>query len=180
LVGSNTVKIGIDMFGGVPPEIKQDFVKPEKADELSYWVIPDTKGSLQGMLHYCRRSEFCKDPIILVSKQTPQSYLDYLKERKYDHYLVGENEVNLPQALSLLSERYNTTHLLADTGRILSNVLLEQNLVSELSLLVHPVIVGSNAYPMFSNLKRAVKLKLLREQVPAPGYVWLTYSIDSK
>jgi 2,5-diamino-6-(ribosylamino)-4(3H)-pyrimidinone 5'-phosphate reductase len=168
------------MFGGVPPETQQDFIKPKKDAPLSYWVIPDTKGSLLGMLHYCRRFEFCKDVIVLVSKQTPQNYLDYLTKRNYDHYIVGENEVNLSQALSLLCERYNTTRLLADTGRILSNLLLEQNLVSELSLLVHPVIVGGNAYPMFSNLKRAITLKLKREQIPAAGYVWLTYNVTSQ
>ncbi len=179
LVGSNTVKTGLEMFGDIPAETNADFNKPTKSAALSYWVIPDTKGSLKGKLHYCRRSEFCKDPIVLVSKQTPQDYLNYLNERNYDHYLVGETEVDLPQAFKLLSEKYSTPTILADTGRILSNVLLQQNLVSEVSLLVHPVIVGVNAYTIFSGLPRSVTLELRQTQVFSGDYVWLTYNVKN-
>ncbi len=180
LVGSNTVKTGINMFGGVPLETEQDFAKPVKAPDLSYWVIPDTQGALQGMLHYCRRFDFCKDAIMLVSEQTPQNYLNYLKERNYDYHIVGKEKVNFPQAITLLSEKYSATRILADTGRILSNVLLKQNLVSEISLLVHPVIVGKNAYNIFGDITRLVTLKLHKKQVPARGYVWLTYEVASQ
>jgi 2,5-diamino-6-(ribosylamino)-4(3H)-pyrimidinone 5'-phosphate reductase len=177
LVGSNTVKTGIDMFGDVPTENEQDFIRPKKNVDLAYWVIPDTKGALKGLLHYCRRSEFCKDVIVLVSKQTPQSYLNYLRERNYDHYVVGENQVNLPQALQLLSEKYATTNILADTGRILSNALLMQGLVSELSLLIHPVIVGDKAYNMFGNINQLTPMHLQMKKSFAHGYIWLTYKV---
>jgi 2,5-diamino-6-(ribosylamino)-4(3H)-pyrimidinone 5'-phosphate reductase len=177
LVGSNTVNTGIKMFGGVSAEIDADFTKPAKSAELAYWVIPDTKGTLQGILHYCRRSEFCKDAIVLVSKQTPTAYLDYLAERHYDYYIVGETKVDLHSALKLLSEKYGAQQVLADTGRILSNVLLEQHLVSELSLLVHPVIVGNCAYNMVSNIAQPLELKLRQKQFFDGGYVWLTYDV---
>lgn len=75
LVGSNTVKTGIDMFGDVPTENEQDFIRPKKNVDLAYWVIPDTKGALKGLLHYCRRSEFCKDVIVLVSNKPPKATL---------------------------------------------------------------------------------------------------------
>ena len=175
LVGSNTVRTGIEMLGGVPAEEKSDFPKPKKDASLSYWVIPDTKGKLKGMLHYCRRYEFCKDVIVLISERTPKDYVNYLKERNYDYLVVGEDEVILPNALSVLSEKYAASRIVADTGRILSNLLIEQGLVSEVSLLIHPVVVGCKSYNMFSNLSRTVNFKLSTKKVFPNGYVWLVY-----
>jgi len=81
------------MFGGVPAEEEQDFRKPNKIADLSFWVIPDSKGMLKGVLHYCRRYEYCRDVIVLTSKKTPKEYHTYLQERKYDYYVVGEDKV---------------------------------------------------------------------------------------
>ena len=81
LIGSNTVKVGVELYGGdVPLEEKQDFAKPERSESLPYWVIPDTKGILKGLLHTCRRFEFCRDVILLVSEETPTEYITHLKE----------------------------------------------------------------------------------------------------
>ena len=86
LVGSNTVKMGIDMFGvEIPPEEESDFKKPEKDTGLPYWVIPDTRGVLVGILHYLRRTEFCRDILVLVSEKTDRDYLQYLEERDCDY-----------------------------------------------------------------------------------------------
>jgi riboflavin biosynthesis pyrimidine reductase len=67
--------------------------------------------------------------------------------------------------------------VLADTGRILGNLLLEQGLASELSLLVHPVIVGKGAYTMFGNIGKGISLKLLKQEALGKGYVWLVYKV---
>ena len=58
LIGSNTIQVGIDLDGkGVPPEKPRDFQKPERDSTLPYWVILDSQGKLQGLLHTCRRFE---------------------------------------------------------------------------------------------------------------------------
>jgi len=165
------------MYGEIPAEKESDFKKPYKDSSLSYWVIPDTKGSLRGLLHFCRRYEYCKDVIVLISKQTPSEYVNYLKEREYDFHIAGENEVDLPAALALLSDKYDGKRILADTGRILSNLLIEKNLVSEISLLIHPIIVGVRAYNIFSNINRTPALKLRKKQVFPKGYIWLVYDV---
>ena len=37
LIGSNTVKVGVKLYGGdVPLEEKQDFAKPERSESLPY------------------------------------------------------------------------------------------------------------------------------------------------
>lgn len=176
-VGSNTVKVGATLYGEIPAENESDFKKPVKDSSLSYWVIPDTKGSLRGLLHFCRRYEYCRDVIVLISKQTAPEYVKYLKEREYDFHIVGENEVDLPAALALLSTKYDGKQILADTGRILSNLLIEKNLVSEISLLIHPIIVGVRAYNIFGNIDKTPALKLRKKQVFPKGYVWLVYDV---
>jgi len=180
LIGSNTVKVGVELYGGdVPLEEKQDFAKPERSERLPYWVIPDTKGILKGLLHTCRRFEFCRDVIVLVSEETPAEYVTHLKERNYDYHIVGKKHVDLERALELLSKKYGVKTVLADTGRILGNLLLNQGFVKEISLLIHPVIVGTTSYNMFSNSNKTSKLKLCKKETLEKNYVWLVYTLEA-
>lgn len=181
LIGSNTVKQGIELYGdGVPPEEKSDFKKPKRDRNLPFWVIPDTKGSLKGLLHSCRRFEFCRDVIVLISESTPESYISHLQERNYDYFIAGKEHIDLKKSLELLSYKYKAKTVLTDTGRILGNLLLNQGFVSEISLLIHPVIVGNKAYTMFDSVDKSIKLKLFREEKLGWGCVWLAYKVSKK
>jgi len=180
LIGSNTVRVGVDLYGeGVPTEEEKDFKKPERNKSLPYWVIPDTKGTLKGLLHTCRRFEFCKDVIVLISETTPKEYITYLRERNYAYHTVGKNHVDLEKSLQLLSEEYKVKKVLTDTGKILGNLLMEKGFVSELSLLVHPVIVGKKAYNIFGDINENLSLKLCKQKLHPHGYVWLVYKIET-
>ena len=179
LIGSNTIKTGIETYGnGVPPEEKNDFEKQERDKNVPFWVIVDTKGDLKGLLHTCRRFEFCRDVIILVSEKTPKTYLGHLKERNYDYHIVGKDHVNLKKALELLSKKYHAKTVLTDAGRILGNLLLNQGLVNEISLLIHPVIVGNNSYNMFSDIDKNLNLKLIKKEILEKEYIWLVYKVE--
>lgn len=178
LIGSNTLKVGIELYGDeVPPEEDNDFEKPKRDKNLPYWVIIDTKGKLQGLLHTCRRFDYCKDVIVLISKVTPSVYRKYLKERSYAYHIVGTNHVELNKMLRLLVDQYKVETILTDTGRILSNLLLNQGFVSEISLLVHPIIVGNKAYNIFSNVEKSVTFNLHKKTTLNKEYVWLVYTI---
>jgi len=178
LVGSNTVKIGVELYGGgVPEEGEKDFEKPERDRTLPYWVIPDTTGSLKGLLHTCRRFEFCKDVIVLISENTPEDYVEYLTERGYQYYVGGKTHIDLKKSLEFLSSRFKARVILTDTGRILNSLLLEQGLASEISLLIHPVIVGSAAYTVFCTVNKNLGLKLVKKKSLGEGCVWLVYKV---
>lgn len=179
LVGSNTVKVGVELFGQkVLPEEASDFQKPKRNKALPYWAIIDTEGALKEILHSCRRFEYCRDVVVLISEKTPKTYVEFLKERNYDYHIVGKEHADLKKTLELLAEKYKAKKVLTDTGRILGNLLLEQGLVSEVSLLVHPIVVGEKAYPMFSGINKNLKLKLLKHEVFKKGFVWLVYKVS--
>lgn len=181
LIGSHTIATGIELYGdGVPPEEPSDFTKPKCDNNLPVWVIIDTKGKLEGLLHTCRRFNLCRDVVILVSEATPQRYLRYLDERHYPYHRVGKNSVNLPQALNLLSKKYHAKTILTDTGRILGNLLINQGLVDEISLLVHPVLVGKNSFNMFSDVEKNMTITLLKCQRLKNQYVWFLYKINRR
>ena len=180
LIGSSTIKVGVELYGdGVPPEEKKDFAKPKRDKGLPYWVIPDTKGTLKGLLHTCRRFEFCRDVIVLISESTPKEYIKHLEERYYSYHVVGKDHIDLKKSIDLLLNEYKVKTILADTGRILGNLLLNQGLVNEISLLVHPVIVGNKAYHMFSNVHKNITLKLHKKEALDKGYVWLVYKVEN-
>lgn len=178
LIGSNTIKTGIELYGeGIPKEEEKDFQKTKRDTGHPYWVIPDTRGTLKGLLHTCRRFEFCRDVIVLISESTPKDYIDYLAERNYDYHVVGEDRADLEASFELLSTKYQVKKVLADTGRILGNLLLKHGLVSEISLLIHPIIVGKNSYNIFGNISRNVSLKLQKKETFDNKYVWLVYKV---
>ncbi|HSV49751.1 MAG TPA: hypothetical protein VLH35_05495, partial [Candidatus Acidoferrales bacterium] len=65
LAGSATAKLGIELFvPSVPPETPNDFQKPQNPDkDAPFWIISDSRGSLQGLLHVHRNSGYAKDVI---------------------------------------------------------------------------------------------------------------------
>jgi len=178
LIGSNTIKVGIELYGGeVPTEEDKDFVKPKRDKALPYWVILDTRGILKGILHTCRSFEFCKDIVVLVSKTTPDDYLKHLQERNYYYHIVGDDHINLGKALQLLADKYNVKTVLTDAGSTLTNILLNQNLVHEISLLLTPVIVGEGSENMFKNVKNNIKFKDVKCETLDGNHIWLVYKI---
>ena len=179
LIGSDTILKGIEMFGEeVPDEIQEDFEIPKRESELPWWVIVDSGGKLKGVLHTCRRFEFCRDVILLVSETTSQDYLTHLSERKYQYIVAGSEKVDLKTAVEQLRSTFGIIKLLTDTGRILGNLLLNMGMVSEISLLVHPLIVGEKCYPMFSDITGNLIPKLKKSEQFENGCLWMVYSLD--
>ncbi len=180
LIGSATAKTGIEMFlEKIPSEQKSDFEKPciDATDERPFWVVPDSRGILENLLHVYRSSGYCKDVIVFASKKTPKSYLDYLKERNYDFILAGDDHVNYRKALEMLNERYNTKIVLTDSGGTLGSILLENRLVSEISLLISSVLVGKKSTNLFRNLGPSIMLKLTKNEVLDNNHLWLVYKV---
>lgn len=181
IVGSNTAKTGTQFFcEKIPPEEESDFKKPEiqPDDPRAYWLIADSRGILEGLMHVFRRSEFSKDVIVLVSEKTPEAYINYLKERNYDFIQTGVDRVNIRQALEIANEKYGFELVVSDSGGILNSILLEQDLVEEISLILTPEIVGKNGTNLFRNLEKSgIQLGLLKNEIVEKKYVHLVYKV---
>ena len=181
LIGSKTIKAGIEIYGGeVPPENEADFNKPERDAALPYWVIVDTRGITQGLLHTCRSFEFCKDVIILISKHTSEDYVNYLTERHYDYLVCGNEHVEYEKAFSVLSEKYGIKTILIDSGPTLNGVLLGMGLIDEISLLVSPVLVGRKSDKLLVHMNMEnpnVNLELMSHENFDKGLVLLRYRV---
>jgi len=176
LIGSQTIIQGQKMFGdGIPAELPEDFEQPARDSALPWWVIIDSTGRCKGMLHTCRRFEYCRDVILLISEHTPEDYVRHLEERRYRYIRTKGKKVALPEALVLLAGTYDVNRILADTGRVLGNLLLDARLVDEVSLLIHPLIRGREAYGMFSDVSAEVSLSLVREDRFDNGCIWMVY-----
>ncbi len=180
LAGSNTAKTGIQLFyKTIPVEEAGDLVKPktEAADNRPVWVIADSRGVLQGLMHVHRRSGYSKDIIVLVSKQTPNAYLTYLSERNYDYIVAGDDHVDFHAALEELNGRFGIRTVVTDSGGVLVSVLLDRELVDELHLLIAPQVVGKNAVNLFRTLDHSARLKLAQSEV-IEKHLHLVYAID--
>jgi len=96
LIGSETIIKGNEMFGnGIPEEESSDLIQPHRDPDLPWWIIVDSGGRLKGMLHTCRRFEYCRDIIILISESTPQDYKEYLNERDYSYITTGKEKIDI-------------------------------------------------------------------------------------
>jgi len=179
LIGADTIISGNEMFGeGIPEELPSDFKQPDRDKNLPWWIVVDSRGRLKGMLHTCRRFEFCRDVILLVSESTPADYLMHLKERNYSFIIAGQDKVDLKFAIDRLREKFSIARILTDTGRILGNILINMGMVDEISLLVHPLLVGEKCYPMFSDVKGNLNLKLKKYETFENGCVWAVFSVN--
>jgi len=184
IVGSNTAKVGTQFFcEKLPPEEESDFKKPEiqPDDPRAYWMIADSRGVLEGLMHVFRRSEYSKDVIVLVSEKTPEPYINYLKERNYDFIRAGAGRVDVRQALEIANERYGFKLVVSDSGGILNSILLEQGLVEEVSLVLTPEIVGKNGTNLFRGIEKSgIQLELVKNEIVEKKYVHLVYRVLKK
>jgi len=140
LAGSETF---LSAAGEAPPEDDSALLLPEvdPDDRRPLLVIPDSRGRIRTW-HYLRSLPYWRHFVALCTGRTPSDYLDYLKKRHVDCIMAGEDHVDLREALRELNNRYGVKVVRVDAGGTLNGLLLRQGLVSELSLLIYPSLVG--------------------------------------
>jgi 2,5-diamino-6-(ribosylamino)-4(3H)-pyrimidinone 5'-phosphate reductase len=181
LAGSNTI---LSQGGEISTEDEETFQPGERDpdDPRSLLVIPDSRGRVR-IWHTLRRSGYWRDVMALCSRATPKTYLDYLKERHIDHIIAGDDHVDMRSALEELSARYGAKTVLLDSGGTLNGILLRAGLVDEVSLLIHPCLVGGTTPGSFFRApgmtvpEGEVKLKLARVEKVKEDIVWLRYEV---
>ena len=150
-----------------PPEDKSAFLPPEvdPHDHRPLLVIPDSRGRIRTW-HYLKNLPYWRHFVALCTENTPKDYLKYLEERHIDCINAGEDRVDLREALEELNLRYGVKVVRVDAGGTLNGLLLRQGLVSEVSLLIYPSLVGGETP---SSIFRAPDLPALTSAQIAAG-----------
>lgn len=158
---------------------REDEPLEEIADEEGILiVVPDSRGRIRNWYTHVAGIE-ARGGVALVSAATPKAHLDYLRERNVPIVEAGADHVDFKSALSELSARYGCKRIRTDSGGVLSNVLLEDKLVAELSLLITPDLIGKKGRGLFRTLglDDALHLGLLDCLRVGTDLVWLRYRV---
>jgi 2,5-diamino-6-(ribosylamino)-4(3H)-pyrimidinone 5'-phosphate reductase len=128
-------------------------------------------------------SPYWRAGIALCSGSTPQEHLAYLKKEGVETIVTGGDRVDLRAALERLVADHGVRVVRVDSGGTLNGVLLRAGLVSELSVLVQPQLIGGESP---RSLYRArdlaadegpLDLKLMASRKLKGGTVWLRYRV---
>lgn len=142
----------------------------------SYAIAVDTIGKLQWS-----SGDIDGDHLIcIVSEQAPAAYAAMLQETGISYVVSGATEVDLAQAVNLLSEHFGIRRLLLEGGGHINGAFLEAGLVDELSLLIAPGIDGRHEIPaVFDGMNlsggKAVPLRLKSVERRESDTLWLRY-----
>ncbi|OPX79691.1 MAG: 2,5-diamino-6-ribosylamino-4(3H)-pyrimidinone 5'-phosphate reductase [Methanosaeta sp. PtaB.Bin039] len=177
LAGSQTILRALDQAPEIEgPSTTADTDLPGSRPLLA---VPDSRGRVRrwGAL---RRWPYWRGMVALVSQSADQAYLDYLLSEGVEWVVAGEDRVDLTAALQELNRRYGARVVRVDSGGSLNGALLERGLVDEVSLLVHPGLVGgSSPKTIFQGREGSgheIPLRLCHiEQLN--GSLWLRYIV---
>jgi len=176
LVGSRTMVTGLQMEEAAAEPPAED-VPPVGRDEQPWWFIVDSGGALQGSLHRLRAFPGLRDVVVMVASDTPQEYRDYLAAGDYATIERGQNRVDLPAALAEMAARFGVGRVMVDSGPVLTTILLDQGLVDEVSLVIHPAVVGSAGERLFAAAQTPVSLERRGLSELADGVLHVRYRV---
>jgi 2,5-diamino-6-(ribosylamino)-4(3H)-pyrimidinone 5'-phosphate reductase len=156
---------------------------PATDDRRPLLVVPDSRGRVRAWSAVPRMSHW-RASVALVSRTTSHEYLDYLRQRSVDIIMAGQERVDFRAALEELSDRYAVRTVRVDSGGTLNGVLLRAGLVDEVSVLVHPALVGGTSSrslyraPDLASPDGVIPVSLTSVECREGGVVWLRYAVS--
>lgn len=182
LVGSDTLVEGEATARDVPEsgaDPTYEAADEGEWDEPPLLVVTDSRGRVSGW-ERIRDSPYWRDVLVLCSEATPEEYLATLDETAIPYLVTGVDHVDLGAAMDALADR-NVETVLVDSGGTLSGALLRAGLVDEVSVLVHPTLVGGTSARSFVRgpdpTDGSTDLEVIDIERPAEEVVWLRYAV---
>jgi 2,5-diamino-6-(ribosylamino)-4(3H)-pyrimidinone 5'-phosphate reductase len=184
LSGSETILVGLGELEAQPEDSPPDPPDEAKVGAASgpLMVVVDSRGRIRRW-DLLKNQPYWRDVVVLCSSSTPVEYLHHLETRAVDYMVVGEEFVDLRRALDELNERFDVESVRVDSGGTLNGVLLRAGLVDEISLLVHPSLVGGTTprsvfvAPDLTSPDNVIDLRLTHLEELSAGVVWLRYEV---
>jgi 2,5-diamino-6-(ribosylamino)-4(3H)-pyrimidinone 5'-phosphate reductase len=152
------------------------------AGEAPLLVVPDSRGRVRCWSSLLSQPYWSRG-VALCSRTTPPVHLSYLGKVGVRALVAGEDRIDLRAALHRLHTELGVSRVRADGGGRLNGALLQTGLVDEISLLVHPVLVGdarsAAVYhpPAEPSPDPALHLDPLAAETQPGGLIWLRYRV---
>lgn len=146
-----------------------------------YTVAVDTLGRLRWP-----SAEIDGKPLIcIVSESVSKEYLDTLRDQGISWIAVGKNGIDLPEAMTLLRERFGVERLAVLGGGHINGGFLQAGLLDEVSLLLAPGIDGrTGRTALFDGIaddgRQPVPLLLDSVERFDNGTLWLRYRMTGR
>lgn len=122
-------------------------------------------------LETLRELGYWSDVLALYSELTPARSPDSV----IGELVTGYDHVDLAECLDLLGRR-GAKLVRVDSGGELLGAMIDQGLVDELCLLIHPVLIG-DAPRWHDSFTRHLDLSLANVETFRPGVTWLRYCV---
>jgi 2,5-diamino-6-(ribosylamino)-4(3H)-pyrimidinone 5'-phosphate reductase len=187
LVGSETLLAGMPELGEVteavalePGDTGQSGGGGASPDAPLLAAV-DSRGRLPG-LSQLRDQPYWRDVVALCAEQTPASHLDLLRADGVSTILTGHERVDLRRALEILADEHGVKTVRVDAGGALIGALLRDRLVSEISVVIEPRLVGGESHRWLVHAPDAdegdvVMLELRELERLDDGALWLRYDV---
>ncbi|MBC7260675.1 MAG: RibD family protein, partial [Chloroflexi bacterium] len=182
LAGCETM---LQMESEIPDIDDRDAQPPppiDPQDPRPLLVVPDSRGRFRRW-RGIRQFPFWRGGVALCSRATPQEYLENLVKWHVPYLIAGEDHVDLRAALELLHLHFGVRTVLVDSGGTLNGVLFRAGLVDEVSVLIHPHLVGGMSPRSFFRApdlppgKDPIPLRLTHMERVRDDIVWLRYEV---
>jgi 2,5-diamino-6-(ribosylamino)-4(3H)-pyrimidinone 5'-phosphate reductase len=172
LSGSGTI-----LHSGTPQDKESDKKQPQDKNK-PLLVITDSKGLVKCWMNLINAG-FWRGGLSVCTEETPKEHLDYLKSKDIGYIICGKEQVDMKKLMDILADKYGVKIVRTDSGGKLNEALLDEGLVEELSLLVHPVSVGEKGRSAFEHFDYN-KLKPFFSKDVGNGVIWRRYEIKRK
>ncbi|MDE6019409.1 MAG: dihydrofolate reductase family protein [Ruminococcus sp.] len=112
--------------------------------------------------------------IEVLCEDALDAYLAYLQSIGVSYIFAGKEELNLSLALDKLYRVFGIKKLLLEGGSIINGAFERENVIDELSLVVAPIIAGTEGKPLFYE-SEIQDYTLTETKLLTNSAVWLHY-----
>ena len=144
-------------------------------------AVVDARGRLKAW-RYWKAQRFWNHWVYLGTPSTPKEHADMIRQENIESFLSGGDHVDLADSVRHLATEYGARTIRLESGGALNGAMLSAGLVSEIHLLVHPVLVGQSGTRFtggFSN-NDTISLTQIESHNFAGGRQFITFEVASK
>ncbi|TFH34624.1 MAG: RibD family protein [Dehalococcoidia bacterium] len=156
--------------------------EPVQGDARPLLVIPDSRGRIR-IWRWLLSQPYWRAGVALCSATTPTEHMEYLQRTGIESIVAGDDHVDLRVALEELNGRFGVARVRVDSGGTLNGALLHAGLVSEVSLMLLPVLAGGASTisifraPALASPDKLIHMKLTHCEQLDGGTLWLRYDV---